>query len=186
MIASRTQPTRVIVLALVGGTAFWLVNLVISLTPLAAAYRLELSIAYVPMLVQALAGGLAIGSGVAFALVRRGDRGLVANPLLTSLVMSVIALIAATLLIEVPAKILSPLDDPLRTLLVATLFNTARILALGLAIGLAYRRLGAPVTSAEAERGRSRRPHRASRPDARADRSTPSGTWAGQRASSTR
>lgn len=44
--------------------AFWLANLVSPLTPSAADYRSSLSIAYLPMLVQAGAGGLLVAAVV--------------------------------------------------------------------------------------------------------------------------
>ena len=47
----------VLVLAAVGGLAFWLVNFAISRTPIAAEYRAALSISYFPMLIEALIGG---------------------------------------------------------------------------------------------------------------------------------
>ena len=55
---------HVVRLTVVGGLAFWVANLAISLTPIAAEYRAALSIPYVPMLVEALVGGLLIALGV--------------------------------------------------------------------------------------------------------------------------
>jgi hypothetical protein len=39
---------RVVILAIVGGLAFWVTNFAISLTPVAAEYRAGLSISYFP------------------------------------------------------------------------------------------------------------------------------------------
>jgi len=130
----------VALLAVGGGLAFWLANVAISLTPLAAEYRAALSIPYVPMLAEALFGGLVLGFCVAYALVRRGARMPVTSPVLASMVLSMIALAAVTLLIEVPAKLLTPTGDPGRYFLVAALINLVRILALGAMVGLLYRR----------------------------------------------
>lgn len=47
--------------ALAGAAAFWVANLAISLTPVAADYRAALSISYIHMLVEAAIGGTAIG-----------------------------------------------------------------------------------------------------------------------------
>ena len=44
-------------LTVAGGLAFWLANLAISWTPIAADYRAALSISYFPMLLEALLGG---------------------------------------------------------------------------------------------------------------------------------
>ena len=59
--------------ALAGAAAFWVVNLAISLTPVAADYRAALSISYIPMLVEAAIGGIAIGLLVSWALLRFPD-----------------------------------------------------------------------------------------------------------------
>jgi len=113
MTQARPIWRRVAVLAIGGGLAFWLANLAISLTPLAAEYRAALSISYVPMLGEALVGGLILGCCVAYALVRRGARVPVKRPVLTAIVLSMVALTAVTLLIEVPAKFLTSLGaDP--------------------------------------------------------------------------
>jgi hypothetical protein len=59
-----------LVLAIVGGLTFWVTNFAISLTPIAAEYRAGVSISYFPMLLEALVGGLIIGFGVSFFLLR--------------------------------------------------------------------------------------------------------------------
>jgi hypothetical protein len=138
MTQARPIWRRVAVLAIGGGLAFWLANLAISLTPLAAEYRAALSISYVPMLGEALVGGLILGCCVAYALVRRGARVPVKRPVLTAIVLSMVALTAVTLLIEVPAKFLTSLGDPVRYFLIGTLFNLVRILALGAVVGFLY------------------------------------------------
>jgi hypothetical protein len=53
-----TGPRGIGRLAIAGASAFWIVNLLISLTPVAADYRSALSIRYVPMLIEAALGGL--------------------------------------------------------------------------------------------------------------------------------
>ncbi len=136
----RPMWRRVAVLAVGGGIVFWLTNLVISLTPLAAEYRAALSIPYVPMLVEALFGGLTLGFCVAYVLERRTVRLPIKRPVLASMGLSLVALTAVTLLIEVPAKLLTPHSDPVRYFLVGMLFNLVRILALGAAVGLLHDR----------------------------------------------
>jgi len=49
--------------ALAGASAFWVANLAISATPMAADYRAELSIPYIPMLVEAAIGETGERSG---------------------------------------------------------------------------------------------------------------------------
>lgn len=136
--ASR-RPVRwrtVAVLALAGGAAFWIANFAISLTPIAAEYRAALSISYVPMLLEALAGGLVLGFGVSMALIRFADRVPGRNSLQKALLLSLVALAVATVVIELPAKMTAGIPDPVRYLVIGTVFNTIRILALGLVVGV--------------------------------------------------
>jgi hypothetical protein len=119
--------------------AFWLTNLIISLTAVAAAYRSALSIAYLPMLVEAAAGGFVLAGAVAFVLTRFPERVPGGGPLRKALLLALGALVLLTLLLEVPAKMRSGVADSGRWLLVATAFNTIRILALGLSIGVVTR-----------------------------------------------
>jgi len=93
------------------------------------------------MLLQALLGGLVIGFCVSYLLLRFFDYIPTKNPILKSEALSFIALIVVTVLIEVPAKLLSTTSDALRYLLVGTAFNALRILALGTAVGYLYSRL---------------------------------------------
>ena len=127
------------VVALVGAAAFWLANLAISLTPVAAAYRDALSIAYVPMLVEAAVGGLVVATVVTLPLARVPDRMPGHGPVAKAVLLAVAALVLVTVLLEVPAKLRAGVADPGHWLLVATVFNAIRILALGVAIGLAAR-----------------------------------------------
>lgn len=125
--------------AVAGAVAFWLANLVVSVTPLAAAYRSAMSIAYVPMLVQAAVGGLLISSGVVLVLVRYPERAAGRGPVSRAVCLSAAALVALTVLVEVPSKLRSGVSDPGHWLAVATVFNAIRLLALGVAIGLVTR-----------------------------------------------
>jgi hypothetical protein len=126
-------------LAIAGSLGFWVTNFAISLTPIAAEYRSALSIPYLPMLLEALLGGLIIGYCVAFALLRFHDKLPTKRPVFKSMVLSTIALTVVTLLIEMPAKLFITSSDPVRYFLIATIFNAVRILALGIVIGCTYR-----------------------------------------------
>ena len=141
--------------AVAGAVAFWSANLVISLTPIAAAYRSAMSIAYVPMLVEAAVGGLLIASVVALVLVRYPERVPGTGPLSRALWLSAAALVLLTVFVEVPSKLRSGVSDPGHWLLVATVFNVIRVLALGVAIGLVTRagQAGAGPHSRVTERG---------------------------------
>jgi hypothetical protein len=130
---------KALILAIVGGLAFWLTNFAISLTPIAAEYRAGVSISYFPMLLEALVGGLIIGFGVSFFLLRFFDTIPTKNPILKSFILSFIALIIVTILLEVPSHFLTLNSDPIRYFLIGLLFNVLRILALGIVIGYLYK-----------------------------------------------
>ncbi|WP_185747052.1 hypothetical protein [Humibacillus xanthopallidus] len=122
--------------SLAGAGAFWLANLVISLTPVASDYRSALSIEYGSMLLEAAVGGLVVSVAVTLVLVRfprriRGD-----GPVRKALTVAACALAVVTVFVEVPSKLLAGVDDPLKWLIVATAINAVRVLAMGLAIGV--------------------------------------------------
>lgn len=133
-------------LALAGGLGFWLANFVISLTPVAAEYRATLSISYIPMLLEALLGGLILASGVSYSLVRFFDRIPTRNPILKSLQLSFIALVMVTLLIEIPAKLVAPTSDAWRCFVIGVTINALRMTALAVVIGHLHGRLDARAT----------------------------------------
>ena len=109
------------------------------LTPIAAEYRAGVSISYFPMLLEALVGGVIIGFFVSVFLVRFYGKIPTENPILKSITLSLIALILATILLEIPAHFLVPNSDPMRFFLIGLLFNVVRIIALGIVIGYLYK-----------------------------------------------
>ena len=127
------------VLALVGAAAFWLANLAISLTPVAAEFRSARSIAYVPMLVEAAAGGLVVAGAVAFLLTRFPGHVPGHDPLGKALGLAAAALVLLTAFVAVPSTLRSDVPDPGHWLLVETAINAIRLLAVGVAIGLVSR-----------------------------------------------
>ena len=131
------------VLAAGGGLGFWLANFAISVTPVAAEYRAALSIAYIPMLLEALLGGLILGLGVSYSLLRFFERIPARSPILKSLLLSSIALVMVTMLVEIPAKVLTPTSDAWRYFLIGATFNVLRFAALGVVIGYLYDRVDA-------------------------------------------
>src|SRR6186997_763642 len=141
MTRSKVTWRKLSILAIVGGAAFWVTNFVISLTPIAAGYRAALSISYLPMLLEALLGGLLIGFCVSYLLLRFFDKIPTKDPVLKSVILSFIVLIIVTMLIEAPAKFSTTTSDALHYFLVGTTFNILRILALGIVIGYLYKRL---------------------------------------------
>lgn len=131
---------KVLVLAVVGGLGFWAANFAISLTPIAAEYRSALSIAYFPMLLESLFGGLIIGFCVSFFLLRFFDKIPTKNPIIKSVILSFIVLIIVTIVFGVLSSFLES-SFVLRYFLIGTIFNAIRFLALGIVVGHLCKRL---------------------------------------------
>lgn len=132
--------TRASRLALGGAAGFWLTNFAISLTPIAAEYRTALGISYVPMLLQAMLGGLIIGFGVSFCLLRFSGKLPTTSPILKAILLSLIALIVVTLLVEVPPRLLATTNTAPRYFFIGAAFNILRFFALGLVVGYLFSR----------------------------------------------
>ncbi len=146
MTPTKSDRRTIFLLTLSGGAAFWVANFCISLTPFAAGYRAALHISYIPMLIEALAGGLVLGFFVSFFLVRYFDRLPARSPILKSLLISSIVLLVVTLVFEVPAKFFTPIHDPVHWFLAGLLINIIRLTALGLAAGYVHGKLVKPLT----------------------------------------
>jgi len=131
---TREFPKKLFILAAAGGTAFWIIDFVISVSPIAAEYKAAFSISSLPVaLVEALAGGLVIAFCVSFFLLRFFDRVPGKKPIFKALILSFFVLV----IIEV----LSSLGDPAHAslyLLLDTGMNAPRFLALGLVIGYSF------------------------------------------------
>ncbi len=140
MTGSRGTWRRTLVLAIAGGLCFWAATFAISLTPIAAEYRAALSIAYLPMLLESLLGGLIIGFCVSYLLLRFSDRIPPRDQILRSVMLSLIVLAIVTILLQGPASFVAT-GDVLRYFLIGTMFNLVRILALGVVTGCLYKRL---------------------------------------------
>jgi NhaP-type Na+/H+ or K+/H+ antiporter len=137
-IQSKSIWRKLPILVIAGGLAFWLANFAISRTPIAAEYRAAMSISYFPMLLKALVGGLIIGLCVSYFLIRFFDKIPTRNPILKSMILSLIVLILVTISIGGPSSYLAT-GDVLRYFLIGTIINFLRILALGIGIGYLYR-----------------------------------------------
>lgn len=144
-LVSRRLWGGVLRLSVAGGLAFWVVNLAISLTPIAADYRSALSIAYLPMLLEALLGGLLIATAVTYSLLRFPAAIPGRSTVVKAGLLSLLALIFVTAVLEVPAKFFpaTPIPNAMRYFLIGTAFNVLRIFALGLVVGRLSRRLNA-------------------------------------------
>ena len=124
-------------LTVAGGVAFWIVDFAISLSPISAEYMAAFSISYLPMaLVEALFGGLIIACFVSYFLLRFFDKIPTRNPILKALILSFLAVV----IIEALSTFGNPSNAYLY-LLIDTVMNIPRILALGIVIGYLYKRL---------------------------------------------
>jgi hypothetical protein len=139
MINKKGTLKQVLVLTLVGGLAFWLVNFAISRTAIAAEYRAAMSISYYPMLLDSLIGGLIIGLWVSYPLLRFADRIPLKDPILKSVTLSLIVLIIVTLLLRISSSFYET-NNVLRYFIIGTAINVIRILTLGMMIGYVYKR----------------------------------------------
>ena len=128
---------KLFTLAAAGGVAFWVVDFAISLSPISAEYMAAFSISYLPLaLVEALVGGLIIACFVSYFLLRFLDKVPTKNPIVKSVILSFVALV----IIEVLSTFGNP-SNAYVYLLVDTVMNIPRILALGIVIGYLYKKL---------------------------------------------
>jgi len=128
---------KLIKLTAAGGVAFWIVDFAISLSPIATEYMAAFSISYLPLaLVEALVGGLIIGFFVSYFLIRFFDKIPTKNPILKALILSFVAIV----FIEGTSTFGNP-SNAYVYLLVDTVMNIPRILALGTVIGYLYKKL---------------------------------------------
>ena len=113
------------------------------LLPLAAEYRAAFSNWSIRTVwIDSLPVGMIIGCCVSYALLRFFEKIPTRDPILKSVILSFIALVIATILIDVPRSFLLPgSDDSLYYFLIGVTFNAARFLFLGLVIGYLYKRL---------------------------------------------
>jgi len=125
---------NILVLTLAGGLAFWLANFAISRTTIAAEYRAAMSIAYLPMLLQSLIGGLIIGLLVSYLLLRFFDRIPTKDPLIKSVFLSTLILIFVTISLGGPTSFFAT-NNVMRYFIIGTVFNVIRFTALSFAIG---------------------------------------------------
>jgi len=128
---------KLIKLTVAGGLAFWIVDFAISISPIAAEYMAAFSISFLPLaLVEALVGGLIIACFVSYFLLRFFNKIPTKNPILKALILS----FAAIVVIEVLSTFGNP-SNAYVYLLVDTVMNLPRILALGIVIGYLYKKL---------------------------------------------
>ena len=139
---------KLIKLTVAGGAAFWIVDFAMALSPISAEYMAAFSISYLPLaLVTAFIGGLVIACFVSYFLLRFFNKIPTKNPILKSVILSFVAIIVI--------EVLSTLGNPSNAyvyLLVDTVMNIPRILALGIVIGYLYKRLNGPESLRQSDK----------------------------------
>ena len=138
MAQSKDIWRKIVVLAVVGGLAFWAISIATSLLPITADYRAARWSAET-VWVGSLPAGMIIGFFVSFFLLRFFDKIPTKNPILKSVILGLIALIIGTILLEAPASFRT--SDALYYFLFGTMLNVPRFLVLGIIIGYLYKRL---------------------------------------------
>ena len=129
---------KIVVLAVVGGLAFWVISIATSLVPITADYRVARWSAET-VWVGSLPAGLIIGFLLSFVLVRFFDKIPTKNPILKSVILSIIALVIGAILLEAPSSFGT--SDALYYFLFGTMLNVPRFLFVGVVIGYLYKRL---------------------------------------------
>jgi hypothetical protein len=122
-----------------GGVVFWATTIAISLLPIAAEYRaafLKRSWSIQTVWIDSLPMGMIIGGCLSYCMLRYFDKIPTQNPILKSLIASLIALGVAILLVDVPSSylFLEP-RNALHYFLIGVMLNAPRFLLLGLTIG---------------------------------------------------
>jgi hypothetical protein len=124
-----------------GGVVFWATTILTSLLPIAAEYRAAFSNWSIQTVwLDSLFVGLIIGCFVSYFLLRFFDKIPKKNPILKSVIVSFVALVIATILIDVPRSFYGS-SDALYYFLIGAIFNVTRFLFLGIVIGYLYKRL---------------------------------------------
>ena len=138
---STSLPKKLFILTLGGGVVFWVTTIAISLLPIAAEFRSSFSKANIQTVwVASLPAGLIIGCCVRYFLLRFFDKIPTKNPILKSVIISLIALVIMTILNLVPRSFLGH-RDALHYFLIGIMLDEPRFLFLGIVIGYLYRRL---------------------------------------------
>jgi hypothetical protein len=129
-----------------GGAAFWLTSIATSLLPIAAEYRAAFSNWGIQMVwLGSLFMGIIIGFCVGYVFLRFFEKIPAKGPILKSVIISIIALVMAVILIDVPMILQKP-GASLYYLLIGIMFNMVRFLFLGIVTGYLYKRLSRPST----------------------------------------
>jgi hypothetical protein len=128
-------------LTIAGGLVFWATTIATSLLPIAAEYRAAYSDwSMQTVWVASLFMGMIIGYCVSYFLLRYFDTIPSKNPILKSVILSIIALVIVVVLIDVPQSFFGMNNsyDALYYFLIGVMFNAARFLLSGFVVGYLY------------------------------------------------
>jgi hypothetical protein len=132
---------RILVLLIGGGLVFWITTIIISLLPIAAEYRAAYSKASIQSVwIGSLFAGLIIGFCVTCILVKFSQIFPTKFPILTSVIISFVALAIATALILIP-QTNSGTNISMHYFLIGILLDLPRFLFLGIVIGFLYKKV---------------------------------------------
>ena len=134
---------NLLILTIGGATVFWVTTIATSLLPIAAEYRAAFSNWRIQTVwIDSLFAGLIIGFGVSYFLLRSLNNLPTKKPILEGARLGFVALVIATILIDLPRTLLIPgPGDSWYYFLVGLVFNVARFLLLGFVAGYLYKRL---------------------------------------------
>ncbi len=132
-----------------GGVVFWVTTIATSLLPIAADYRAAFSNWSIQTVwIASLPVGMIVSCLVTYSLLSLFEKIPTRDPILKSVILSLVALVFATILIDVPRSFLLPGPvDVFYCFLIGVIFNAARFLLLGSAIGYLYKKLYASTRS---------------------------------------
>ena len=131
---SREFPKKLLKLAAAGGAAFWIIDFVMAVSPIASEYKAAFSISSLPVaLVEALTGGVVIALCISFFLLRFFERIPGKTPIFKALILGFFIMV----MIEVISALANPAHASVY-LLLDTGMNTPRFLALGLVMGYLF------------------------------------------------
>ncbi len=136
---------NMLMLIIAGAAVFWATTVATSLLQIAAEYRAAFTNWKIQTVwIDSLFAGLIIGFCVSYFLLRSLSKIPAKNPIWESARLGFIALVLVTILVDVPRSLLAPGPGnawPWYYFLVGLMFNAARFLLLGFAIGYLYNRL---------------------------------------------
>jgi hypothetical protein len=138
MAQSKDIWKKILVLAVLGGLTFWAISIITSLVPFTADYRVARWSAET-VWVGSLPAGMIIGFLLSFVLVRFFDKIPTKNPILKSVLLSIIALVIGAILLEAPSSFGT--SNAFYYFLFGTMLNVPRFLFVGIVIGYLYKKL---------------------------------------------